>query len=93
MKNKEETKKKVKLSTAKKRDKQNEKKALRNRMFLSKVRTFLRSLPQSVSNEKKGENVQLVQRAYSLLDRAQMRGIFKKNKSARMKSSLAKRML
>ncbi|MEX1012608.1 MAG: 30S ribosomal protein S20 [Waddliaceae bacterium] len=81
-----ESEKKKKIPTAKKRDIQNEKRRLQNKMFKSKVRTAVRNFEQAVrKNENVNESLALV---YSMMDKGVKRGIFKQNKCSRVKSRL-----
>lgn len=86
----EEKPKKKKLPTAKKREKQNDKKNLQNRSFKAKVRTTLvrleKSLEQSLPKEEIEKNLTSI---YSVMDKGVKKGIFKKNKAARIKSKYA----
>lgn len=85
----EKKEKKVKRPTAKKRDIQNEKRRLINKVFKSKVKTAIRSFEKDLSekNEKgAGEKLPLL---YALLDKAVKRNVFKRNKADRLKSKFA----
>jgi len=88
---KEEEKKKVKKPSALKRGVQNERKRMRNRIFKSKVRTATNSFEQSIKSGAKEEMQSKLQLVYSLMDKGVKRGIFKKNKAARVKSRLNQR--
>lgn len=69
------------LASAKKRLRQNVAKQLRNQVAKTRIRTEVK---KAISGE---ENV-----AVSVIDRAASKGIIHKNKAARQKSRLAKRL-
>ena len=81
-----ESEKKKKTPSAKKRDIQSEKRRLQNKIFKSKVRTAIRNFEQAVvKNEGVNESLATV---YSMMDKGVKKGVFKKNKSSRVKSRL-----
>lgn len=88
---KEEEKKKTKRSTALKRDIQNEKKRLRNRVAKSKLKTAERKLEDALKAGEKEQAQTKLNLVYSLMDKGVKKGILKKNKAARLKSRLAQR--
>lgn len=77
---------------AKKRDLQNEKSRLRNRVFKSQVRTAIRHLEDSLEKKDSAAAKAQLNEAYSLMDKGVKRGIFKLNKAKRTKSRLAARL-
>jgi len=77
-------KKKVKKPTALKRELQNERKKLRNRVNLSRMKTAVRSLKESDQKKEKLSTV------FSLIDKGVKKGSLKLNKANRLKSKLAK---
>ena len=81
--------KKVKRPTAQKRDIQNEKRRLRNRVFKSEVRTAIRSLDECLTKGDKALVKEKLKEVYSLMDKGVKRGVFKLNKASRTKSRLA----
>ena len=81
----EEKSKPKKRPTAQKRLIQDNKKCLRNKIFKSKVRTAYRTVLEEKDAEKKKSLFTGVQ---ALLDKAVNKGIYKKNKSSRLKSRL-----
>lgn len=87
MKNNKKTQEKQKRPTAEKRILQAKKRALINHSFKSKVKTMLRKFELSLkgSESEKEEAVRIV---YSVVDKAEKRGIFKPNKAARIKSRI-----
>lgn len=85
--------KKVKRPTALKRDLQNEKRRLRNKIYKSRVRTAIRSLEEAIGKGDKAETQVKLNETYSLLDKCVKGGVFKLNKASRTKSRLAARAL
>jgi small subunit ribosomal protein S20 len=87
-----ENKKEARLTSAKKRDKQNEKRRLQNRNFKASVKTAIRSYQEALE----GSDVNIIKdrlnRVYSLVDKGVKTGRFKNNKAARTKSRLANRL-
>lgn len=81
--------KKVKRPTAQKRDLQNEKKRVANKIYKSRVRTAIRSFQDSIEKNDGPETNQKLNEVYSLLDKCAKKGIFKLNKVSRTKSRLA----
>lgn len=87
---KKETKK-VKRPTAQKRDIQNEKRRLSNKIYRSRVRTAIRAFDDSLSKEDQQATSTKLNEVYSLLDKCAKKGVFKLNKVSRTKSRLAAR--
>lgn len=89
---KEQSEKKKKRPTALKRDIQNAKRKLQNRIFKSRVHTSIRSFKEALA---KGDDADSLKKklsdVYSHMDKGVKRGIFKKNKAARVKSHLTAR--
>ena len=83
----QEGKKRVKAPTAAKRHKQDVKKTLRNRVLKSKIKTARSTFAALAVGETKD---QAKNGLYSELDKAVKKGLFTKNKAARLKSRLAK---
>jgi len=83
---KDEAKKKIKLATALKRRKQDVKKHFNNRVLKSRIHTTRVAFEKSKTEDEKKN---LKNSLNSLIDKACKRGIFKANKSARLKSNLA----
>lgn len=81
----QQEKKRVKRPTAAKRLIQDNKKRLRNRILKSQIRTSIRSFINAENDGEKEERIKLV---YSLVDKAVKKGVYKKNKGARVKSRL-----
>ncbi len=83
--------KKTKRPTALKRDLQNEKRRLRNKMYKSRVRTAIRSFQDSVEKGDAAVTTEKLNAVYSILDKCAKTGVFKLNKVSRTKSRLAAR--
>lgn len=77
-----------------KRNRQNEKRRLRNRLYIGKARTFVKrakvALGAAAPNAENAAEV--TRQAISALDRAAEKGILHKNNAARRKSRLMKRL-
>ena len=85
--------KKPKTPTAQKRDLQNKKRREQNKSFKSRVRTSIRSLDNSLSaNEKQDSFSFQLNQIYSLIDKGVKKGLYKRNKAARIKSCYSKRI-
>lgn len=69
-----------------------ESKRLRNRVIRGRTRTLLRQARQSVDSGDAGAGKTAAATAASSLDRAVTKGLFHKNKAARLKSRLARRV-
>ena len=83
----EEKKKLVKRPTAQKRILQDERKCRKNRAFTAKLKTIKTNFEKADIGQKKS----LLKVVHSLLDKAQKRGLYKKNKTARLKANLTKK--
>lgn len=83
--------KKVKRPTALKRDLQNEKRRLNNRVYRSRVRTAIRALDEAIVKGDQAVTTEKLNEAYSILDKCAKKGVFKINKVSRTKSRLAAR--
>lgn len=81
--------KKVKRPTPLKRDLQNEKRRLNNRIYKSRVRTAIRSFQDSLVKGDKEVTTVKLNDVYSILDKCAKKGVFKINKVSRTKSRLA----
>lgn len=87
----EKKEKKVKRPTALKRDLQNEKRRLNNKIYKSRVRTAIRAFQDSIAKDDHSTTNDKLNEVYSLLDKCAKKGIFKINKVSRTKSRLAAR--
>ncbi len=88
---KKQEKKKVKRPTALKRDLQNKKRRLNNKIYKSKVRTAVRAFQESLPKGDAAVSEAKLNEVYSILDKCAKKGIFKTNKVSRTKSRLAAR--
>jgi small subunit ribosomal protein S20 len=75
-----------------KRNRQNEKRRLRNRIFRGRARTFVRSAKATIETGEVEDARAATLRAISALDRAAQKGVIHKNNAARRKSRLMKRL-
>ena len=76
-----------------KRNKQNEKRRLRNRYYAGRARTFVKKARLSIEDGSDPEEArQNTMQAISALDKAAEKGILHKNNVARRKSRLMKRL-
>ena len=85
--------KKVKRPTPLKRDEQSLKRNLRNRMVKSRVSTAIRAYEEAIKGGNADESRVKLNEAYSVLDKAAQKGVFKQNKSNRTKARLAARAI
>lgn len=76
--------------SAEKRIRANARRAERNKMYRSRVKTAIRKAEQLIFTGKASEEA--VRDAMSTLDRAAVKGIIHKNNAARRKSRLAKKL-
>ncbi|MDZ4159071.1 MAG: 30S ribosomal protein S20 [Anaerolineaceae bacterium] len=75
-----------------KRNKQNEKRRLRNRVFRGRARTFIQKAQLSITTGEQVGAEAAVITAISALDKAAIKGVIHKNNAARRKSRLMKRL-
>jgi len=78
--------------SAKKRLRQSDKRRLRNRVYRSQARTYIKRANQLIAEQKLDEAAQVAALAVSALDRAAQKGVVHKNNAARRKSRLIKRL-
>jgi small subunit ribosomal protein S20 len=88
---KEKEKKKVKTPTAIKRDLQNEKRRLNNRIFTSQVRTAVRHFDESLEKGNAAQVKENLSQVFSLMDKGVKKGVFKSNRADRTKSRMTQR--
>ena len=77
--------------SAKKRDRQNEKRHGRNQWRKAQVKTAVKTLEKAIHSGKKEEVPALLSAAYKKLDRVADHGTMHKKTASRKKSRLAKR--
>lgn len=75
-----------------KRNKQNEKRRLRNRMYRGSTRAAVRDARATLEDGNEEESRSAVMEAISALDKAAAKGVIHKNNAARRKSRLMKRL-
>lgn len=75
-------------ASAKKRLRQSAKKRLRNRVYRSQARTYIKTTRELVNQGRWEEAAQAAQIAASALDRAAQKGVIHKKNAARRKSRL-----
>ena len=76
---------KVRRPQAQKRDIQNEKRNLRNRVFKSQIHTAKRHFTESLTSGDQTSIQQKLKEVYSLLDKGVKQGVVKLNTAARTK--------
>jgi small subunit ribosomal protein S20 len=75
-----------------KRNRQNEKRRLRNRVFSGRARTFVRKARAEIQTGDPEEARKATLEAISALDKAAEKGVIHKNNAARRKSRLMKQL-
>lgn len=75
-----------------KRNKQNEKRRIRNRVFLGRARTYVKKARVEIDEKNVDEARKATLVAISELDRAVAKGVIHKNNAARRKSRLMKHL-
>ena len=80
------------IKSAIKRNKQNEKKRVRNRVYRGAARTLVAKAKVAIEKQTPEEAKDAVLKAISTLDRAAQKGILHKNNAARRKSRLMKKL-
>ncbi len=76
-----------------KRNRQNEKRRLRNRYFSGRARTFVKKARRSIEGGGLDAAREATRMAISALDKAAEKGVIHKNNAARRKSRLMKRLV
>lgn len=79
-------------SSAKKRLRQSEKRRLRNRVYRSRARTYVKRTKKLISEGRWDEAAEVAQLAAGALDRAAQKGVIHKRNAARRKSRLYKKL-
>jgi small subunit ribosomal protein S20 len=80
------------IKSAIKRNRQNEKRRLRNRVYRGQARTFIRDARVQLMEENLDEAREATFRAVKALDKAAEKGVIHKNNAARRKSRLMKHL-
>jgi small subunit ribosomal protein S20 len=79
-------------SSAKKRLRQSETRRLRNRVYRSRARTYVKRTKKLISEGRWDEAAEVAQLAAGALDRAAQKGVIHKRNAARRKSRLYKKL-
>lgn len=80
------------IKSAIKRNKQNEKRRVRNRIFRGRARTFVSKARLAINTGDVKSAEEAVQQAISALDKAAEKGVIHKNNAARRKSRLMRKL-
>lgn len=80
------------IKSAIKRNKQNEKRRLRNRIFRGRARTFIKKARLVIEEGDREEARAATLQAISALDKAAEKGVLHKNNAARRKGRLMRRL-
>jgi small subunit ribosomal protein S20 len=80
------------IKSAIKRNKQNEKRRLRNRVFRGNARTQVKKARMAIEVGAKADAKAAVEEAIRSLDKAASKGVIHKNNAARRKSRLMKQL-
>lgn len=80
------------IKSAIKRNKQNEKRRIRNRVFRGRARTFVAKARETIQEGNQDLSVEAIKQAISTLDKAAEKGVLHKNNAARRKSRLMKQL-
>lgn len=75
-----------------KRNKQNEKRRLRNRVYVGGARTYVKKARLAIAEGTQDDAVLATKQAISALDKAAEKGMIHKNNAARRKSRLMKHL-
>jgi small subunit ribosomal protein S20 len=79
------------IKSAIKRNRQNEKRRIQNRVYRGSARTYVKKAILAIESGEKDTAETAVKRAVSALDKAASKGVVHKNNAARRKSRLLKR--
>lgn len=80
------------IKSAIKRNKQNEKRRVRNRVFRGRARTYMKKAITAMDNKEFETAREATAEAISALDKAAEKGVLHKNNVARRKSRLMRRL-
>ena len=80
------------IKSAIKRNKQNEKRRLRNRVYRGRARTFVQKAQLAIEAGDKDTAAEAVRIAVGTLDKAAEKGVIHKNNASRRKSRLMKKL-
>ncbi|MEA1978159.1 MAG: 30S ribosomal protein S20 [Chloroflexota bacterium] len=79
-------------ASAKKRVRQNEKRRMRNRVWLTRARSTVKQARLAIDSKDSETSIAAVNTAISELDRAASKGVIHKRNAARRKSRLMKKL-
>jgi len=79
-------------ASAKKRVRQNEKRRMRNRVWLTRARSTIKQTRIAIDSKDSEASIAAVNTAISELDRAASKGVIHKRNAARRKSRLLKKL-
>ncbi len=79
-------------ASAKKRVRQNEKRRMRNRVWLTRARSTIKQAREAIDSKDSAASIDAVNKAISDLDRAASKGVIDKRNAARRKSRLMKKL-
>jgi small subunit ribosomal protein S20 len=74
------------IKSAEKKDRQDKNRKARNESYKGKIETVMKSVKKGV----KGKKGDLLNKAYSVIDKAAKKNVIHKNKAARMKSRVSR---
>jgi small subunit ribosomal protein S20 len=80
------------IKSAIKRNKQNEKRRVLNRVYRGRARTFVKNAREKIADENLDEARTATLKAISELDKAASKGVIHRNNAARRKSRLMKHL-
>jgi len=80
------------IKSAIKRNKQNEKRRVRNRVYRGAARTYVARARAAIASSNVDDAREATLKAISALDKAAQKGVIHKNNAARRKSRLMKRL-
>jgi small subunit ribosomal protein S20 len=80
------------IESAKKRLRQNEKRRLRNRVYRSRARTYVKRTNELIGEGSWVEATQVVQLAAGALDKAAQKGVLHRRNASRRKARLYRRL-
>jgi small subunit ribosomal protein S20 len=80
------------IKSAIKRNKQNEKRRVLNRVYRGTARTFVGKARLAINGEDRAQAEEAVRTAIIVLDKAAQKGVIHKNNAARRKSRLMQRL-
>ncbi len=80
------------IKSAIKRNKQNERRRLRNRIFRGRARTYVKRARQEMATGDMTTSLEATQKAISALDKAAEKGVLHPNNAARRKSRLMRHL-